>query len=331
MKKYDVYGIGHALVDMEIKVDDAFLQRMELQKGAMMLVDQEQQSRLLANLGDSDVHRACGGSASNTMIGLAQFGGSGFHSCKVAADDTGRFFVADMQKNGVDNAIDPAVADLGTTGKCLVLITPDAERTMCTHLGISETFSVDNLSEEHLAQAEYLYIEGYLVSAPSTCQAAIEAAGMARKMGVKVALTFSDIFMIKLFREGMDKIIGDGLDLLFCNENEALEYTGCDNPDQAAEKLKEITKQYGLTLGPDGARLYDGSEMYSVPGVPVRAVDTNGAGDLFAGTFLYGITHGMNFPKAASLACRASSVLVTQYGARLRPDQAPLIMREHGG
>jgi sugar/nucleoside kinase (ribokinase family) len=326
VKKYNVYGIGHALVDMEFKVNDALLQKLELTKGAMMLVDEEQQGKLLAAVGESKIHRSCGGSASNTMIGLAQFGGKGFHSCKVANDETGRFFAADMQKNGVDNALADTTHP-GTTGKCLVLITPDAERTMCTHLGISESFAVENLSEEHLAQAEYLYIEGYLVSSPSACQAAIEAAQMARKLGVKVAMTFSDLFMIKLFRDGMDKIIGDGLDLLFCNENEALEYTGTDDLERAAQELKKITRQYGLTLGPKGAKLYNGSEIFSTPGIPAQAIDTNGAGDLFAGTFLYGITHGMSFPQAGSLACRASSVLVTQYGARLQADQAPGIIK----
>ncbi|MBF0381480.1 MAG: adenosine kinase [Magnetococcales bacterium] len=325
MKKYNVYGIGHALVDMEFRVEDSFLEKMELEKGSMMLVDEAQQNRLLKAVGDATMHRSCGGSASNTMIGLAQFGGSGFHSCKVAADDAGVFFAEDMQRNGVDNRID-TTSNQGTTGKCLVLITPDAERTMCTHLGISETFSIDNLSEEHLAQAEYLYIEGYLVSAPSTCQAAIEAARMARSLGVKVALTFSDVFMIKLFREGLDKIIGDGLDLLFCNENEAMEYTGKDNIAGAADELKKITQQYGLTLGYKGAILFDGKEQFNIPGVTVKAIDSNGAGDLFAGTFLYGITNGSNFPKAGALACKASSVLVTQYGARLQPNQAKQII-----
>ncbi|MBF0193307.1 MAG: adenosine kinase [Magnetococcales bacterium] len=325
MKKYNVYGIGHALVDMEFMVEDSFLQDMELQKGAMMLVDEAQQQKLLAAVGDATMHRSCGGSASNTMIGLAQFGGRGFHSCKVANDETGKFFAADMQKNKVDNSLD-TISHPGTTGKCLVLITPDAERTMCTHLGISESFSIENLSEEHLAQAEYLYIEGYLVSAPSTCDAAIEAAKMARKLGVKVAMTFSDIFMIKLFREGMDKIIGDGLDLLFCNENEALEYTGKDNLADASQDLKKISKQYGLTLGAKGATLFDGHKLLSIPGVPAKAIDTNGAGDLFAGTFLYGITNGLDFQKAGALACKASSVLVTQYGARLQPYQASKII-----
>ncbi|MBF0358907.1 MAG: adenosine kinase [Magnetococcales bacterium] len=325
MKKYNVYGIGHALVDMEFRVDDSLLQQMELQKGAMMLVDEAQQSLLLQKVGGAAKHRSCGGSASNTMIGLAQFGGSAFHSCKVADDETGRFFAADMQRNGVENSLAGSTYP-GTTGKCLVLITPDAERTMCTNLGISESFSVDNISEEHLAQAEYLYIEGYLVSAPSTCNAAVEAARMARKHGVKVAMTFSDVFMIKLFREGMDEIIGDGLDLLFCNESEALEYTGSDGIDGAALELQKVTKQYGLTLGDKGAKIYNGSEQFNLPGVPVKAIDSNGAGDLFAGTFLYGITHGMDFPQAGTLACRASSVLVTQYGARLQPDQAKKIL-----
>ncbi len=326
MKKYDVYGIGHALVDMEFKVEEAFIEQMGLTKGAMMLVDEAQQKAMLAELGSATPHRSCGGSASNTLIGLAQFGGRGFHSCKVADDETGAFFAADMHNNGVESNLGHNNQP-GTTGKCLVLITPDAERTLCTHLGISESFSTENLSEPHLSQAEYLYIEGYLVSSPTTLKAAITAAQTARKQGVKVALTFSDVFMIKLFREGMDQIISDGVDLLFCNENEALEYTGEDNLPAACEALKKITRQFGVTLGAEGAILFDGQESYPIPGVPAQAIDTNGAGDLFAGAFLYGITHGLSFPQAGALACQASSVLVTQYGARLKKDQAKQINR----
>ena len=329
MKKFNVYGIGHALVDMEFTVTDDFLNKMELPKGTMQLVNATQQENILAALGTTVAHRSCGGSASNTMIGLAQFGGSGFHSCKVANDETGDFFAADMHNNGVENSLNNQNHP-GATGKCLVLITPDAERTMCTNLAISETFSIDNLSEEHLAQAEYLYIEGYLVSAPSTCAAAVAAAKMARKLGVKVALTFSDVFMIKLFREGMEQIIGDGVDLLFCNENEALEYTGSTTLEAAATELTKISRQFGLTLGSEGATLYDGKKMMQISGVATKAIDSNGAGDLFAGTFLYGITHGLSFPEAGKLACHASSVLVTQYGARLKKGQAQDIFKKAG-
>lgn len=329
MNSYNVYGIGHALVDMELHVSDAFLAQANLEKGSMSLVDEARQQELLQQATDIPVHRSCGGSSANTLIGLAQFGGQGFHACKVADDEAGTFFAQDMRLNGVHNQLDETPPP-GTTGRCLVFITPDAERTMCTHLGISETFSIEQISETDIARAEYLYIEGYLVSAPSSRQAAVEATRMARKHGVKTALTFSDGSMVTYFREGMDEIIGPGLDLLFCNEVEALTYTGSDDLEQAKAQLTKIAKTIGLTLGARGATLYNEGTWVDIPGVPVQAQDTNGAGDLFAGAFLFGMTQGHSMLQTGQLACRASSVLVTQSGARLKADQARTILNPQG-
>lgn len=325
MNHYDVYGLGHALVDMEFHVSDSFLVQAGLQKGTMSLVDEARQKQLLQQRAGMPHHRSCGGSAANTLIAIAQFGGQGFHTCKVADDEAGRFFVQDMRLNGVENRLDQERL-LGTTGRCLVFITPDAERTMCTHLGVSETFSVEQLSESTLRHAEYLYIEGYLVSSPSARTAAIEAARMARKHGIKTALTFSDSSMVTYFRKELDEIIGAGLDLLFCNEVEALTYTGSDNLEQAKSQLAKISGLVGLTLGSKGASIYNGEGWIDIPGVPVQAQDSNGAGDLFAGAFLFGITHGYTLVKAGQLACHAASVLVTQSGARLKTGQAHTIL-----
>lgn len=325
MNNYNVYGIGHALVDIELNVSDQFLAQAGLQKGTMSLVDEARQTQLLQEVAGIPQHRSCGGSSANTLIGLAQFGGQGFHACKVANDEAGKFFAQDMRTNGVENSLDKEQLS-GTTGRCLVFITPDAERTMCTHLGISETFSSAQLSESTLSSAEYLYIEGYLVSAPAAQTAAIEAARMARKHGVKTALTFSDSSMITYFREGLDAIIDTGLDLLFCNEVEALTYTNSDNLEQAKSQLTKIAKQIGITLGSKGATIYNGESWIDIPGVAVQAVDSNGAGDLFAGGFLFGITHGYSLVKTGQLACHAASVLVTQSGARLKKNQAQTIL-----
>lgn len=321
MSLFNVYGIGHALVDMELQVPDTYLTDAKLQKGSMALVDETCQQELLEMLDGYDRHRSCGGSSANTLIAVAQFGGKAFHACKVANDETGHFFAQDMRANGVENSLDKQ-SHSGTTGRCLVFITPDAERTMCTHLGISETFSEEQISEKDLTQSDYLYVEGYLVSSPTAQKAALKAVQLARKSGVKTALTFSDTSMITYFREGLDAIIGDGLDLLFCNESEALAYTGCSDLNQAKDQLTKLAKMIGLTLGSKGATIYDGSQWIDIPGISVDAVDTNGAGDLFAGAFLYGITQGYTLSKAGQLACRSSSVLVTQFGARLKTGQA---------
>lgn len=322
MKAYNVYGIGHALVDIECHVDEPFLNSVGLQKGSMTLVDEKRQNLLTEQLKNQIIHRSSGGSASNTMIGLAQLGGKCFHSCKIADDELGHFFTADMRANGVDNEAIPCDTTQGATGRCLVMITPDAERTMSTHLGVSETFSMKNLSEHHLTQAEYLYIEGYLVSSPTTLNAAVTAKTLAKSHGLRTALTFSDVSMINFFRSGIDEIIANGIDLLFCNENEALCYAGTDSLEVAIRRLKEIAKSFCLTLGPRGAILYDNGNSLEIPGIKVNAVDTNGAGDLFAGAFLYGITHQYSISQAGHLAIQASAQLVTQYGARLQLNQA---------
>ncbi|MBF0184217.1 MAG: adenosine kinase [Magnetococcales bacterium] len=327
MKRYDVYGIGHALVDMEFQVSDTFLAEAGLQKGSMTLVDEARQQQLLHQLSGQPPHRACGGSAANTLIGLAQFGGRGFYSCQVAQDDAGDFFAQALLADGVDNQLQPPRPQ-GTTGRCLVFITPDAERTMCTHLGISEQFSTGQLALPMMAQAEYLYIEGYLVSSPSGREATLAAARAARQQGVKTALTFSDTSMITYFRGGLEAITEPGVDLLFCNESEAMAFTGCQTLAQAKQQLAQIAQLVGLTLGAQGATIGHHGKWIDIPGQPVTAVDSNGAGDLFAGALLYGITHGMTLQQAGQLACRASSLLVTQPGARLQAGQARTILNQ---
>lgn len=320
MYRYDVYGIGHALVDTEIRVTDDFLAAANLTKGTMTLIDESRRTQLLEQLGNLPRHRSCGGSSANTLIGTAQLGGRTFHSSRIANDDNGLFFARDMKTNGVDNDLETRPAS-GATGQCLVLITPDAERTMCTHLGVSETFSVQDLAPERLAAARWLYVEGYLVTSPSARKAAVEAVRLARKHGVKIALTFSDVSMIEFFRDGMEEIMGNGVDLLFCNQAEALRYARTDDLDAARSRLAEKSAAFGLTLGADGAIVSIDRKEYRIPGTPVLAVDANGAGDLFAGALLYGLTHGFSPDRAGRLACRASALLVTRYGARLSKDQ----------
>lgn len=320
MNRYNVYGIGHALVDTEVKVTDDFLIKAQLTKGTMTLIDETRRAQLLELLGTSQRHRSCGGSSANTLIGLAQLGGQAFHSCKIAGDENGIFFARDMKTNGVDNDLEHRPVS-GTTGQCLVLITPDAERTMCTHLGISETFSIQDLAPERLAASQWLYVEGYLVTAPSTRQAAMEAVRLARKHGVKIALTFSDVSMIEFFREGMEEIMGNGVDLLFCNQAEALKYANTDDLAEAKAILAKRSVAFGLTQGAQGAIVHIDQKEWQIPGMPVQAIDANGAGDLFAGALLYGLTHGFSPEKAGRLACRASALLVTRYGARLSREQ----------
>lgn len=320
-KKFDVYGIGNALVDMEFEVTADFLKEANIEKGLMTLVDENRQTEIVNTLTGTQHKRSCGGSAANTMIAVSQFGGKSFYSCKVASDETGDFYFKDLMDNGVETNLSTSSLESGITGKCIVLITPDADRTMNTFLGITQNFSTKELIEEHIKNSNYLYIEGYLVASPTGKEASIKAKKIAENHNVKTALTFSDVNMVNYFADGLSEMIGSGVDLLFCNEAEAFAYTKSNNIDEAVAGLKKIAKTFAITRGPKGAFVFDGEEEIHVVTIPVEAIDTNGAGDLFAGAMLYGINNGMTYAEAARLGCFASSTLVTQFGARLKKEQ----------
>ena len=325
MKKYDIYGIGNALVDTEYEVDDAFISKAGVGKGLMTLIDSDERKRLLNLLEVEHEHRAIkqagGGSAANTMVAAAQLGANSFYSCKVASDETGDFFMSDLKIAGVDTNLD-AGREEGITGKCISMVTPDAERTMTTNLGISETLSPNELNREALRNSTYLYIEGYLVTSPTAFEAVKETIDIAKEAGVQVSLTLSDPAMVENFKASFDALAELGIDLIFCNEDEARLWTAASNRGEAMARLKTVCGKVVMTCGKEGALVFDGNEETMSVGIPTKAVDTTGAGDIFAGTFLFGLTHGMSFPACADLANRAASLLVSSFGARA--DQAAL-------
>ncbi len=320
MSKYDVYGLGNALVDMEFEISDQFLQDNAIDKGIMTLVDENQQHELIEQLDVFEGNKASGGSAANTLIAVSAMGGSAYYSCKVADDDLGHFYLDDLNKAGVDCNMDGKHKG-AITGKCLVMVTPDAERTMHTFLGVSSELSPYEVSDDAIKNASFCYLEGYLTTSESGKAANITARTIAEKNNVKTALTFSDPFVAEHFRDGFTETIGDGIDLLFCNEAEALSYTQKSSMDDAIEVIKTFSKTFAITLGANGAVVYDGSKLINIDAHPVKAVDTNGAGDLFAGAFMYGLTHGLTFEQSGNLASKASSQIVSQFGPRLRLEQ----------
>ena len=318
--KYDVYGIGNALVDKEFEVTEAFLAAHGIQKGMMTLIDEPTQHRLLSGLTATFglKKRASGGSAANSIVAVSQFGGSTFYACKVANDESGEFYMQDLHAAGVQTKLDQVRCGCeGVTGKCMVMVTPDAERTMNTFLGITADFSEGELHLDELTQAQYLYIEGYLVTSDVSRAAALKARQVAAQHGVKTAMTFSDPAMVRFFRAGIDEMIGDGVDILFCNQEEMSVFTGHDDLTQAIAAIKPFARKVVVTLGAQGALIVDADGETRVAANPVTAVDTNGAGDMFAGAFLYGMTHGMSNVQAGQLASLAASRIVTVFGARL--------------
>lgn len=326
MKKYDVTGIGNALVDIEFKVTDQFFWDNKVEKGLMTLVDEERQNALMEVINTSEAKKQCGGSAANTVIAVSQFGGNSYYCCKVANDELGHFFVQDMKDSGVDNNLDPDRLEEGITGKCLVMVTDDSERTMNTFLGITQNFSVKDVNEAAIKDSKYLFIEGYLVTSPNGKEAMVHAKRIAESAGTKVALTFSDPAMVKYFKSNFEDVIGPSVDLLFANEEEAMLFTGKDNLLEAREELKKAAKHFIITQGKNGAMIYDGDTFIDIEPYKTTAIDSNGAGDMFAGAFMYGITNGHNYASSGKLASMASSKIVSQFGPRLKWHEAKEIL-----
>jgi sugar/nucleoside kinase (ribokinase family) len=324
--KYHIYGIGNALVDIEYEVDVSFLIEHQVDKGMMTLVDEARQIELISALDKHMVKKQSGGSAANTMIAASQFGANCYYSCKVANDDWGDFYADDLIAAGVDSNLTMISRPTGHTGRCLVMVTRDADRTMNTFLGITAEFSKQELVPEALKQSDWLYIEGYLVATNVSQKSMVAARNMADQHQVKTALTFSDPNMVKFFKEGLDEVIGPGIDLLFCNEDEAMTYTQTQKIGDAREALKQVAKTFVITQGKNGAMIFDGDTFVDIEPYSVEAVDTNGAGDMFAGAFLYAITHGHSYAQAGKLASLASSRVVSQFGPRLQWHQAKEVM-----
>ncbi|HOY22344.1 MAG TPA: adenosine kinase [Cellvibrio sp.] len=321
-KQYHIYGIGAALVDTEITLSDADLAAMKVDKGVMTLVDEARQRELITHLSQHLVasKKASGGSAANTIIAASYFGCNNVYSCKVADDENGQFYINDIKAAGVTypaHITPPA----GTTGKCLVMITPDAERTMNTFLGISETLSVAELDVAAIAQSQFAYIEGYLVTSPTGRAAAIALREYAEANNTRTALSLSDPAMVQFFRDGLVEMIGAGVDILFCNSDEAMGFTQTETLAAAAEALKKFAKNFAITCGANGALIFDGNQLIQVAGNQVKAVDTNGAGDMFAGAFLYAIAQGKDYKTAGDFASLAASKVVSQFGPRLKAEQ----------
>lgn len=313
--KYDVYGVGNALVDIQAQVTDEIVASTGFEKGIMTLVDAETQATILGYLDGHPIHRCAGGSAANTVVGIADLGGKAAYCGKVSHDELGDFFLKDMRDVGVAIEVPPASG--GPTGTCAVLITEDAQRTMLTNLGVSATLRPNDVMEEDLRHSQYVYVEGYLLTADHTKAAAYRAIELAKAHGVKVAFTASDPFLVNMIRDEIWDLVKGPVDLFFCNEQEAQSLTGKDDPIDCAHEIHQHAANVALTLGAKGSIVMHGGETYPIEGVAVEAVDTTGAGDMYAAGLLYGITNGMTWKQAGHLASHAASRIVSQLGARM--------------
>lgn len=312
--RYDVVGIGNALVDVISHHDDVFLGLHDLVKGAMTLIDTERALQLHQHMW-APIEMS-GGSAANTMCGVASFGGRAAYIGKVAADALGEVFRHDLHAVGVAFPNRAAPAEV-PTGRCLIVVTPDAQRTMNTFLGMSSLLVPDDVSTEVVQGGAVLYMEGYLYDRPEAKQAFRKAARLAHAARRKVSLTLSDSFCVDRHREDFRALVTDEVDVLFANRDELCSLYGTDDLDAAVASVREDCELAAVTCGSSGSLVVTADDVIPVEAEPVKeVVDTTGAGDLYASGFLYGLTHGAELPECGRLGSLAAAEVISHVGAR---------------
>lgn len=316
---YELVAIGNALVDTEFKITDELLTQTKLAKASMTLADTDEQTALFAMLNEQGLtpnKQAGGGSAGNTVACFCALGGHAHYHCRVGDDKHGVFYLSDMANMGV--SINSAKATVtGTTGSCVVLVTDDGERTMQTNLAVSSEIDESNVDFEVLAGAKFLYLEGYLAMSPSVQPAIAKLCQVAKEQGVDIVVSFADPAVIKFAKDGILSWLTGGVDMIFCNMDEAKLFADTDDEATAVQALLAHTKKAIITNGakPTTIATKDGVHLYDVPSANV--VDTNGAGDNFAGAYLYALSQGLDDGACVALAGSVASRVVAQFGARL--------------
>lgn len=323
MMDLDVVGIGSPLVDVLAATSEEGISRSGLTRGSMMLVDALRAEEIYGSMGPAT--EVSGGSAANTMAGVAALGGSAAFVGKVADDVLGRVFTHDIRSTGVQfDPVPVPVTEGGTspgTGRCLVLVTDDGERTMATHLGVATTLAPADVPESLLQRGRIVYLEGYLWDLPPAKDALRRAADVAHRHDGSVALSLSDSFCVERHQREFLDLLVDRVDVLFGNEQEIVRLFGARSLDRGVEAAEETGLLVAVTLGADGAVVTTSTGPAEVPAFPVDdVVDTTGAGDLFAAGFLFGLTHGADPERCAQLGALCAGEVIGHLGARPHED-----------
>jgi sugar/nucleoside kinase (ribokinase family) len=323
----DVTGIGNAIVDVLAQTEEAALRQLGVHKGSMALIDAETADRLYGSMGPAV--EISGGSVANSMAGIASLGGTAGYIGKVKADQLGEVFAHDIRAAGVE--FPTSLAHGGSaTARCLILVTPDGERTLNTYLGACVELGPEDIDEQLLARSKVVYLEGYLWDPPRAKEAMLKAANLSHKHGQRVALSLSDGFCVARHRAEFARLIEDHVDILFANEAEIASLTESQDFEASAEAIKGRCEVAVLTRGAKGAVILSQGERFEVSAEPVsKVVDTTGAGDLFAAGFLYGYTHGYGPSDSARLGSIAAAEVISHLGARPATSLRELI-RAHG-
>lgn len=319
---YHIYSIGNALVDQLYEIEDDFLQAQGINKSQRNLINEAELAQRLDALHQQGTRAALvgGGSAANSMATAALLGAKVFYSCAVADDENGRFFLQDLKVAGIDSN-ECNVQASGVTGTCVVLVTPDAERTMNTCLGVACDLDKKVVDEQALAKSDIIFLEGYMATSQECLETAKHLFDHAKQHDKKRVLTFSDPALVDHFNSELHELLSEQVDLLFCNEEEALIYTGEPLLEHAFEALKKTAVQFVITQGAKGALAWDGEQSIQIDAYPVKALDTVGAGDAFAGAFTYGLAMGHSFAESGKLASKTAAEVVSRFGARLNYDE----------
>jgi sugar/nucleoside kinase (ribokinase family) len=312
--RFDVVGIGNALVDVIAHAADTFLDEHAMTKGSMDLVDTERAVHLYEALGSAV--EMSGGSAANTMCGVASFGGRAAYIGKVTDDDLGLVFGHDLLAVGVQFRHGDKRNDV-PTGRCIIVVTPDAERTMNTFLGASSLLSVDDVDDDAIAAGKLLYMEGYLFDRDEAKAAFRHAAAVSHDSGGMVSLTLSDSFCVDRHRDDFRALVSDEVDLLFGNEAELISLYETETFDEAVGELRRHCEFAAITTGANGSLIITSDDVIEVRAHPVRrVVDTTGAGDLYAAGFMHGVTSGLPLPECGRLGSIAASEVISHVGPR---------------
>ncbi len=323
-KDIELVGLGNGLVDLMFQVSDIELSDIKLRKGEMLLVETHHQEPILIKFAERSQYKCSGGSAANTIIAFSQLGGKAAYKTVLGNDELGKFYAREFEELGI--VLNADFVNEFPTGTCVVLITPDTERTMHTALGATALFNEKHINEDIIARSEWIYIEGYKFSEESSSKAIFKAIDIAKKHNTKIAVTFSDVFITNLFKSNLSKVV-EVTDLIFCNDQEAMSYTNTADVETAFSDLAKISPNVIVTQGKIGSLVKYNNEILKIPSYKTNPLDTTGAGDMFAGAFLYGLIKTNSAKIAGHLASYAASVVVSQFGARISGDMGELKRR----
>lgn len=313
--KVEIYGIGNPLIDVLAQVSDRDIEKLKLNKGTMELIDIERGNSILAYINDLEKIYACGGSAPNTMITLAALGVQTALSGMVGDDELGGIYCKRLEEQNVISDLATCTVD---TGSCIVLVTPDYERTMSTRLGACQSFGPEHLNHQKIAEASYLYFTGYMWDTEPQKKALISAIETARKAGTKVVFDVADPFAVERHRHDFLKLISSSVDIVFANSEEARLLVGTDDPEKASHELAKICTIATVKNCAEGSCIASNETKtnVSVNSYPVDAVDTTGAGDNYAAGFLYALVKGYSLADAGKIASYVAAQIVKQTGAQ---------------